>query len=193
MAGNSALILAGVAGAGTGGTGLAWFAPTGTAAPADATTALVAAYKDAGIVAESGLTAASAEASTDINGFGLGVPARTLVTSSKTTFAVTFLESNPISLAVYHRKALDAITVDATGAFDFTTGAHSSQRYAAVFDVIDGDNHLRAFCPDVEVTDRGDLSVASSAPIQYPVTLTAYQGTDGVAIHWFYVLGALAT
>jgi hypothetical protein len=58
---------------------------------------------------------------------------------------------------------------------------------------VDGNNHLRAFCPSVEVTDRADLSVTAGSEISYGVTLTAYPGTDGVAVHWFYLLAALAT
>jgi hypothetical protein len=193
MAGNANLILAGVGGGGTGSS-LAYFAPQGTAAPTDATTALAAAYRDAGWVTEDGLTRAVAEDSTDINAFGSGAPVRTLVTNSRVTFAMGFLESNPISLAIYHRLALTAITpVAATGAFDLTEGAHRTQKYAAVFEIVDGSNHLRAFCPSVEVTDRADLSVTAGSEISYGVTLTAYPGTDGVAVHWFYLLAALAT
>jgi hypothetical protein len=74
-----------------------------------------------------------------------------------------------------------------------TEGAHRTQKYAAVFEIVDGNNHLRAFCPSVEVTDRADLSVTAGSEISYGVTLTAYPGTDGVAVHWFYLLAALAT
>lgn len=191
--GNSDLILAGVSGGGPSGLGLAWFAPLGTAAPADAKTALAAAYKDAGLITENGLSKKVSESSKDINAFGSGAPARTLVTSSKTTFDLGFLESNPVSLAVYNRLPLNAIQPDATGAFDFTEGQHRTQKYAACFDVVDGLNHLRGFAVDVEVTDRADLSVTAGSEISYGVTLTAYPGPDGVAIHWFYLMDALKT
>lgn len=193
MSGNNELVLVGTAGAGAGGTSLAWFADTGITAPTDATTALAAGFKDAGLVADSGLVGRQTENSTDINAFGANVPARTVVTSAKTEFDITFLESNAVTLAVYNRLALTDLTVDASGAVDFTTGMHRTQRYAAVFDVVDGNNHIRAFCPEVEVTGRNDFSVAGGAAISYGVTLTAYQGSDGVAIHWFYLLDALAT
>ena len=186
---NSDLVLAGVSGG--VGNGLAWFAPLGTAAPTDAKTALAAAYKDAGLITENGLSKKVSESSKDIQAFGQGAPARTLVTSSKTTFDLAFLESNLVSLAVYNRKALGSLTADATGAIDFTEGVHQTQKYAAVFDVIDGPNHIRMFCPSVEVTDRQDLSISAGNEISYGVTLTAYPGADGVAIHTFMVLDAL--
>src|SRR5215218_2605771 len=137
MAGDNNLILAGVGGGGTGSS-LAYFAPQGTAAPTDALTALNAAYRDAGWITEDGLTRAVAEDSTDISAFGSGAPVRTLVTNSRVTFALGFLESNPVSLAIYHRLPLTAITPTATGAFSLTEGAARSAKYAAVFEVVDG-------------------------------------------------------
>jgi hypothetical protein len=192
MAGNANLILAGVGGGGAG-TSLAYFAPTGTASPTDATTALAAAFRDGGLITEDGLTRAVAEDSTDINAFGSSGPVRTLVTNSRVTFALGFLESNPVSLAVYHRLALTAIAPTAAGAFDLTEGAHRTEKYAAAFEIVDGANHLRAFCPSLEVTDRADLAVTAGSEISYGVTCTAYPGADGVAVHWFYLMDALRT
>lgn len=193
MSGNADNILAGIEAGGTAGNSLAWFAVTGSTAPTTATAAPAAAFKDAGWCSQDGLTAAASEASTDIPAYGTFAPVRTITTSSKRTFAVTFLESNPISLAVYHRKSLTAISPDTSGAFDFTEGEASTQRYSAVFDMVDGANHIRAYCPSVGVTDRGDLVIRGGQVVSYPVTLTAFPGSDGVAVHWFYVVNALAT
>lgn len=190
---NNKNILAGVEAGGTSGLSLAWFAPEGTVAPTSATAALATAWKDAGLCTENGLSVKVSESSKDIAAFGSGAPVRTLVTSSKVTFDLGFLESNPVSLAIYHRLALDDIKPDATGSFDFGVGAHRTQKYAAAFDVVDGNNHLRAYCPSVEVTDRADLSVTAGSEISYGVTLTAYPGSDGVAIHYYYVVDALKT
>lgn len=191
MTANSDLILAGISGAGTG-SALAWFAPTGTTAPTTATASLNAAFKDAGWCTEDGVTRKASEDSTDVNAFGSPVPVRTLVTKSKFEFAVGFLESNGVTLCVFNRLPLGGLTIDSAGATDFAEGAHRVQRYAAVFDVIDGLNHIRCYCPSVEVTDRDDLSIKSGGVIQYGVTLTAYPNSAGVAAHWYYVLGALA-
>lgn len=190
--GNSDLILAGVNGSGDGGSSLAYFAPADAALPTNATADPAAAYLDAGWITTDGLTVATAEDSTDINAFGTFAPVRTITTSSTQTFEIAFLESNPVSLAVYHRKALDAITVDPTGAMAFTTGPASAPSYRAVFDLVDGDNLMRAVCPKVQVTDRGDMTVQAGEAVTYPVTLTAYPDTDGNSIYWYYVLGALA-
>lgn len=191
MSGNRDLILAGVAGGGTGNA-LCYFAPAGTAGPTIATTPPAAAFLDAGWITEDGLTHAVAESSTDIRAFGSLAPVRTMTTESTVTFATTFLESNPVSLAVYHRKPLTELVPGVGGVLNFETGASESVQYAAVFDMVDGVNHLRAFCPSVQVTDRGDLAITAGEAVTYPVTLTAYPDTDGNAIYWLYVLDALA-
>ncbi len=193
MAGNRDLILAGVNGGGAGGTGLAWFGVTGTAAPTSAVSSLNAAFKDSGLITEDGLTRAVDEDSEDIPAFGLGAPARTLVTSSKITFGLAFLEHNPISLAVYHRLPLTAISPVADGSFDFTEGQHRTQTYSAVFDLVDGLNHVRAYVPSLEVSEREDFEISASSAVTLGVTCTAYPGSDGVAVHWFYKMNALAS
>jgi hypothetical protein len=191
MTANSDLILAGIAGGGTG-SALSWFAPTGTTAPTTATAALAAGFLDAGWCTEDGVTRKVSEDSTDVAAFGSTVPVRVLVTKAKFEFSVGFLEANAVSLCVYNRLPLGGLTISSTGATDFTEGTHRVQKYAAVFDVVDGLNHIRCYCPSVEVTDREDFSIKAGAVIQYGVTLTAYPNSAGVAAHWYYVLNALA-
>jgi hypothetical protein len=183
-------ILAGVEAGGTGGS-LAWFAPLATALPTSTSASLNAAFKDAGWISSDGLSQKVAEATTDINAYGTIVPVRTLTTSSKRTFDLTFLESNTTSLEIYNRLALGSITVAVDGSFSFDTGAPSSQQWSAVFDIIDGANHVRAVCPIVQNTGPGDLNVKAGEAIQYPVQLTAYPDTAGNAIYWYYLVDAL--
>lgn len=190
MATDNAKILAGVEAGGTGGS-LAWFAPLNTTLPTDTSSALNAAFKDAGWVSSDGLSAKVSESSNDINAYGTIVPVRTLTTSSKRTFDVTFLESNQTSIAVYNRLALNAITVATDGSFSFDVGSPSAQQWAAVFDIIDGNNHIRAVAPIVQNTTPGDFAVKAGEAISYPVTLTAFPDTNGVAIYWYYLVDAL--
>lgn len=188
MTANPDAILAGV-----GPTGLAWFGAHGTTMPISATATLDAGFLDAGLITEDGVTRGVDENSNDINAYGLFVPARTLTTSSKVTFELTFLESNPVALAVYHRLPLDELVPDVDGAFDFTEGEARTIQYAAVFDVVDRSNHIRAACPSLQVTDRNEIQVQAGEGIDYGVTMTAFPGSDGVAVHWWYVVNALAS
>jgi hypothetical protein len=189
-------ILAGIAGQG-GTPSLAWFAPPGTALPADATTALAGAYLTAGYCAESGLTISTAISSNDINAFGVKGPARTLITSEKKTGKIAFLETNVVTQAVYHRMPLTGTgsptLTGATGALALTDGPSRSQRYVAAFTASDGVNIIRKVCPALEVTDMDDEQIAQGASIQYGVTFTAYPDSSGVSIYTYLLVPNLAT
>lgn len=194
--GNRNLILSGVKGGGTSGSALAMFAPLNTTLPTKAVgtgSALNVAFLDAGWCSEDGLKKAVDEATTTIKAFGSNAPVRKLVTSSETTFEITFLESGTTPIEIYNRLPLGDIDVAADGSFDFTEGEPRTEQYAAVFDLVDGPNRIRAVVPILEVTGRKEFEIKSAAAVQYGVTLTAYPGTDGVAIHWMYVVDALKT
>lgn len=193
--GNRDLILAGVKGGGVAGSALAMFAPPGTSLPTAAAgtgSALDSAFQDAGWCSEDGLKKAVDEQIQTIRAFGSNFPVRKLITSSETTFELTMLESNPTSIAVYNRLPLDEIVPDVNGAFDFTEGEPRTEEMCAVFDLVDGSNRIRAVVPQLEVTGRKEFGIKSADPVQYGVTMTAYPGSDGVAIHWYYVVAALA-
>lgn len=197
MAVNRDLILAGVAGGGTGAS-LAWFAPKGTTLPTAATGAgstLDSAFEDAGWISEEGLVKGVEENSNDISAYGSLTPVRTLTTGARITFQLSFLESNTTTLSIYNRLPLTgsgSLVVATGGKVDFTEGSQRTIEYAAVFDIVDGDNYIRAVVPALQVTDRTEYTIAAGEPISYGVTLTAYPGSDGVAVHWYYVLDALA-
>lgn len=192
MAGNLDLILAGVAGGGSGNA-LSWFAPTGTVMPTAADDDFDPDFIDAGWVSEDGLSKTVSVSSTDINGFGSGQPLRTLKTQKKTQFDIAYLETNPTVLEVYYELPLSTIVPDGLGRIDFIEGPLRNQRYAAIFQVKDGPNTMLACCPEVQVTDQQSLAIKNGAGIAYGVSLTAYPGSDGTAVHWFMLLDALAS
>lgn len=190
-------VLAGIAGQG-GTPNLAWFAPVGTTAPTDATTALPAAFLTAGYVTEAGLTIATAVATTDIPAFGVSAPVRTLVTSETKTGSITFLETNPVTQAVYRRLPLPGQTggptvTPATGAMSLTEGAARVASYMAVFTASDGVNIIRKVVPNIQITDRGDEVISQGAAITYPVTFTAYPDAAGNTIYSYLIVPNLAT
>lgn len=191
MASESRNVLAGV-GSGSG-SGLAFFAPAGTAGPADASVALAPAYLDAGWITEDGLTAAVDEENTEIPAFGTFSPVRILTTSSTRTFSLAFLETNEVSLAVYHRQELADVAFAADGTFTIQEGGAASVQYAVVFELVDGDNRVRAFLPNAEVTDREDFTVSGGEAVSYGVTLTAYPDNTGTSVYWHYLVDSLNT
>ncbi len=186
--GDANSLLVGTTAGGSDGTGLAWFAPTGTTAPTDATTALNAGFKDAGLIAEDGLTVGFAESSKKIKAYGSQAAQRNVVTDSDFTFKIKMIETNEISQAVFWRKGITSITpAVSTGAFSVTGGTYARQLYAAVFQVVDitnGTNVLRFYAPSCEVTARDDVSISNGNEIGWGVTITAYP-VAGVALQMF--------
>ncbi len=185
---DNANLIVGTAAGGSDGTGLGWFGATGTTAPTDATTALNAGFLNAGGISEEGLTVSFSKETTDVRFYGSRVVQRTVTTSEKQTFKLKFMEHNEVSLAVFHGKTLTAIVpAVSTGAFSITTGISTQQRYAFVGQIVDGSNVTRIYCPNVEVTQQGDVQYSAGQPVGYDVTLTAYP-VSGVSISWFYAI-----
>ena len=151
------------------------------------------AFKDAGWCDQSGLVANTNESSNTVKGYGSTQVLRVLISESSNSFDLTFLETNPVSIAVYNRQAIGSISPSGTGAFTQQLGAASTQRYAAVFDVIDGSNHLRVYCPRLQVSSRKARTIAAGKEISYGVTLTALPDATGTAVYEFYVVAALAS
>ncbi len=190
--GNNANLLIGTGAGGSDGLGLAWFADFGATAPTDAGTALNAAFKDCGLISEEGLSLSLSETVKKIKAYGSLLAQRSVITDQDTTFKLKFLESNQYSLAVFHRKAISGGISPGvgTGAFSVTTGSYNERFYGATFEIVDGTNKIRAYCPKVEVTNRDDLQVGNGNEISYGVELTAYQ-VSGIAIQWYYVVPSL--
>lgn len=187
MATDANNVLAGIGAGGAAGLSLAWFGPTSATAPVNATSPLNT-FKDAGFCDASGLTVGDAVSENPVFAFGSLAPVRVIIQSEITTFKVAFLESATTPLEVYHRKVISSI-VPSASAFtinDVSTGVR--QLYSAVFDMVDGTNHIRAYCPIVEVSDKDDLIIAAGQPVKYGVTLTAYPNAAGTVVSWFYVV-----
>jgi len=178
-------------------TGVSAITPTTTTpgAGANPATAIIpVAFADAGMVDPSGLAMKVSESSNDVRAFGSLQVQRTLFTEGKQTFDLTFLETNHTSLEVYHRLPIGSTSPAAADGYipNVTDGVPKVQYYAGLFDVIDGYNHLRAYCPSIQNTGRGDLNIGFGQAVKRPVTLTAYPDTNGVAIYWHPVMNALA-
>lgn len=185
---DSSNLVVGTGAGGSDGTGLAWFAPLGSTLPTDATTALDAAFLNAGGISEDGLTVDFEEDTTDIRFYGSRTIQRRVVNSESQTFQLTFMEHNEVSLAVYHKKTLSAISPAAgTGAFGLTTGSSAEVSYCFVAQVVDDVRITRIVCPKVQVTARGSLQYSAGNPVQFEVTMTAYP-VSGSSIVWYYAL-----
>lgn len=186
------LIVAGQGAGGADGTGLAFVAPEGTAVPTDALAALNVSFANAGKITENGLVAKFDKSVKEIKCFGSTQVQRVLVTDEKTTFDIEFLQTTPTAVAVYSGKALADVSADVTGAMATTYGHSASVRYAIVFEIIDGSNHVRFVCPSVEVSARKERKIAAGEADVRAVTFTAYPDASGYACYEYLIVAALA-
>lgn len=149
-------------------------APTGTAAPTDASTALNVAYKDLGFVSDAGVTESRSRSTNEIHAWQGGALVRTLVTSGSLTFHFVLLETKSDVVKLFYGTT---VTQTATDGSFVVIPTSTGGRQCFVVDVIDGAELMRVFIPSGEVTEVGDHVYVNSDPIGYEVTLTAYPDT----------------
>jgi hypothetical protein len=100
------------------GNGIASVAPSGTPNP-DNMVALSAPWADCGSISTAGLTENLAETRTDFKRWGNITTFQSVITDTKHTFDVSFLESNPVALGVFYRTP--APTATGAGASEVQT------------------------------------------------------------------------
>lgn len=162
-------------------TGAVYIAPTGTTAPTDATTALDAAWKGVGYISEDGVKESNDTETEEIKAWQNSDIVRKTITKNETSYQFTMIETNAASLGLFYGKTI------ATGDKQHVIGGATSGKFAAVIDVIDGNNVVRRFVPQAEVTERGEVTFSASDAVGYEVTLTAYpdSGIGGsVEVHY---------
>jgi hypothetical protein len=185
-------LVVGTQGTGTDGLGLVWMAVSGSTAPTDASTALAAAWKNMGGINEAGITINQSTTTTKLKFYGSPAIQRTIVTDQETTVDTIFGETNARVTEVFWKKQLGSITPTAvTGAFSTTGGSYVRQLYAAVFELVDGVNRMRFYCPQVEVTAQQSIKVANSAAVEWGVTFSAYPDTSGNYIYPYFAIPSL--
>lgn len=149
-------------------TGAVHYAPAGTTLPTDATTALPAAFLEAGFIDDNGLTRSHSTSTNDIQAWQNSAVVRTVVSKDTLTFKFAMLETNPVTQQIYYGAPPDA----ATGAVAGKGG--QGIRGVWVFDVIDGDKLERIVVPDGQVTAWDDIAYKSTDATVYGVTVTGY-------------------
>lgn len=166
-------------------------APQDTTEPTDMN-ALTTPWVDLGGINTDGLSESMKETRQTFKRWGSINIYKSVITDEAKTFHVTFLESNPAVMGLYYRLTADP-TPDATSHIvkfaDDTTGTRVVN--AMVFDLTEGTNHIRYWCPRVEVTDKDDVVNKTDGERAYGVTLTAYPDDTGVAISRQFLLDAI--
>jgi hypothetical protein len=164
----------------------------GTQATNEATASLPTAFLDSGYCDQKGLDFKTNTSSNDVKGYGTTQVLRTIISDQKKTIDLTFLETNPTSVAVYNSVPLGSIVPDSSGFFKVTSGVPKNTQYAAVFDAVDGSNHMRYYAPAVQNITPGDLNLAAGQAITRPISLTCYPDVNGNTLYEYYVIANLA-
>jgi hypothetical protein len=157
-----------------------WLGPHGTAAPTNASTALVGAFKAAGYIGEDGLTEGTERSTDKVKAWG-GDTVKVLQTDFAVTYTFTFLETlnDDVLKAVY-----GASNVTTTAATPSTgtlrtvlINSDTLPHQAFVFEIKDGDARIRIHVPDGQITEVGEITYSDSEVIGYQVTVEAFRDT----------------
>jgi hypothetical protein len=176
---------------------LGYVAPQGTVAPvvpatgvpgtASMTGPLTAPWICIGWLDTSGLNFKLAETLKDITASGTLEPIRTIISAAVKTFDVNCLEAlNPMVRALYDDVNINAL--DPAGgplgavprlATYVLPDVPSDNRYACVFDALDGDKEVRQYAPNMKVTGRTqDVQTQADAEM-LQMTFTLYPALIG--------------
>lgn len=166
-------------------------APTGTTAPADGDAALAVGFVDLGYVSEDGVTETRDRSTNTIRGWQNADILREVVTEASLTYGFTLVETNAATVSLFYGN-----TVDATDGSIPIVPALTGGRKSFVLDVVDGDEFIRAYVPEGEITEVGEQVYQSGEPIGYEVTITAYPtsaiqdaaGNNAAAIKYYSAL-----
>lgn len=163
-------------------TGAVYVSGAGTTvtAPTTAASTLDTDLIDVGYISEDGIVEHYEEDTTEIKAWQGGAIVRTMISSSKATFAFTMIEMKEVTLELYHKGSV--IASDGGSGFKIIVMTPNADRRVFVFDIVDGTEHIRIYIPDGEVTERGDITYASEDAIAFPVTITAYPNSGVVCI-----------
>jgi len=161
-------------------TGAVSVANTGTTAPTSASVALAAGFVDLGYVSEDGVTESRERSTNQIKAWQNAATVREVITDASLRYTFTLIETTEASLELYYGGTVD--TTD--GSIDINAAATGGRR-SFVIDVVDGDQVIRTYIPEGEVTEVGEQVYQSGEPIGYEVTITAYD-VNGVAATKFY-------
>lgn len=150
-------------------TGVLSVGAVGTTAPTDGDAALDAAFADLGYATDEGITETRERSTNTLRGWQNGDILREVVTEASLTYQFTMAETKRETVELYYGNTANTTT----GGIPIVP-ARTGGRKAFVIDVVDGDDFIRAYIPEGEVTEVGDQTYQNGELIGYQVTITAY-------------------
>ena len=158
-------------------TGEVYYAPSGTALPTNATTALAGTYRGLGYLSEDGITEKWDDSVDTIVAWQSATTVRSATTKSTLSLGFTMIETNGYTLQTFHRGS--TMAESPVGTFKLDVKPIQADPKVWVLHVIDGTKLIRIVVGNGEITERGEVVYKNGQPIGYPVTLLAYPDTNG--------------
>lgn len=153
--------------------GAVFRAPSGTALPTDANTALAEAYKELGYVSEDGVTNNNSPDSDTIKAWG-GQTVLVVVNEKTDEWTLTFLESGNIDVLKTVYGDANVTVNDTTGMITVTANADQLPEAVYVIDMrLNGGGLKRVVIPNGSISEIGEIVYKDDEPIGYEVTLQA--------------------
>jgi hypothetical protein len=151
-------------------------------APTTAESTLGTGWADLGYVSDQGVDETVNQTSNPLRAWQKNKKVRTLVEDGDVAYHFVLLQTSADTVAFYYGGTVDdadgSIVVDPTverPTFKFN------------LDVIDGDNRVRAYAPNAQVTEVGQQVYRNGEPVGYEVTVTCtYDETLGGSVKKFY-------
>jgi hypothetical protein len=148
------------------GTGNVYFAPTGSTLPTDTTTALDAAFVDAGYISEDGVTFTLGRETEDLNAWQ-GTKVRVLTTAEPKTVEFTLMQSNKENIPFI----LGGGTIAGSDPYTYTPPAKGTNtERAMVVEFVDGTVTYRYVFPRVQLEGEVSFSLTANGAVEYPTT-----------------------
>ena len=168
-----------------GVSGAIYRAPTGTALPSDATTALTGSYVELGYISEDGLVNTNSPETENIKDWG-GTDVLNVLTEKTDEFQCTLIEvlNEDVLKAVY-----GASNVTGTLATGITVTANADEQEEAIWvvDMVMRNGVLkRIVIPNGKISELGDITYKRDEAVGYEITLTGLADSSGNT-HYEYI------
>ena len=151
-------------------------APIGTAAPTNATGALNAAFLGHGYVSEDGVTENWDDSTDNIIAWQNATTVRAARTESTLTLACSLIQTRGSNLELFYPGSE---VVANAGEWKIDVKPPTSDKRAFVLNVVDGEDLIRIYLGNAELTERGEVPYQNGEAVMYPVTITAYPDANG--------------
>lgn len=161
-------------------------APLGTALPTAVVTAPNAAFKDLGYIDESGFTISQSTDWVKINDWG-GDQIRTFLTKFTGSVKFTCLEHNTEVLKLIY-GASNLTTTSTSGSPTLQAvkmNAVENPAVEMIVNILDGVRSMRVVIPNVQITERGDVSFSKTDPVKWELTGECYPDATGNSLYLY--------